>query len=1008
MAGPLNQPVVCPVLIGRTPHAAALGQLFQLAKSGSGRTVLIAGEAGVGKTRLVAEARAYAADQGFYVFQGACFQTDSASPYAPLLDLLRTRFAGQPLAAITAALGPAAPLLCPLLPDLVSLSSDRSPLQPHNLAQEKHQLIAAFTQSFMRQTAEHPVLVIVEDLHWSDDSSLECLYHLARSCRQHPLVMLLTYRNDDVPPRLRHWLAQLDRERLAQELTLTCLSRSEVDAMLRAIFVLSRPVRVEFLDAIYALTEGNPFFIEEVLTSLIASGDIFYRDGGWDRKPLGELRIPRSVQDAVAQRAARLSEEARELLRLAAVVGRRFDFAFLQALTQHDEAHLLALLKELVASGLVVEKTADQFAFRHALTREAISADLLARERRALHQVIAETMERHYAAALGAWLPDLAHHSYQAGRWEQALAYTRAAGERAMALYAPRAAIEQFTHALEAAQHLGRAAPLAVLRLRGQAYEWVGDFDAARQDYEATLAQARAAHDRQSEWQTLLDLGLLWAGRDYLRSRDYYQRVLELARTLDQPALLAHSLNRLGNWYTNADQPQDGQQHHQQALAIFDALGERHGRAATLDLLAIAACVGGNLVQMVVYYRQAVELFEELDERRSLVSCLATLAAGGGILHSSTVVPAMASPMAVREGERALMIAHEIGRREGEAYAQTVLGSHLGTQGAYGRALLVVQNALAIAQEIEHRAWIAQAHQTLGALYLDLLALEAAQQHLEHALALAQELSSTYRLRVVTGALAAAYIAANQLARAETALGAVLGRDTPAETLGQRQCWLAMAELALARNHPDQALTIADRLIATALDTDSAGQAATPRLALLRGEALAALRRVVEAEEALEAARAGTLRHGARPLLWRVHVALGRLYRTQDRQGDAERAFRDASTVIEELAAGIPDDTIRETFRRAATAQLPQPPHASSHVPSQAFGNLSAREREVAALIAQGKTNREIAEALVVSKRTVETHVGSILAKLGFTTRAQIIAWALAEGMANSDESVTP
>src|SRR5262249_38853515 len=152
-------------------------------------------------------------------------------------------------------------------PDLVPPSADRSSLLLGAVAQEKHQLIAAFTQFFVRQAVDRPVLVIVEDLHWSDDSSLECLYHLARSCSKHPLVMLLTYRNDGVGPRLRHWLAQLDRERLAQEITFRCLSRHEVDDMLRAIFALSRPVRVEFLDAIYALTEGNPFFIEEVLTS---------------------------------------------------------------------------------------------------------------------------------------------------------------------------------------------------------------------------------------------------------------------------------------------------------------------------------------------------------------------------------------------------------------------------------------------------------------------------------------------------------------------------------------------------------------------------------------------------------------------------------------------------------------------------------------------------------------------------------------------------------------------
>jgi len=147
--------------------------------------------------------------------------------------------------------------------------------------------------------------------------------------------------------------------------------------MLRAIFALPRSARLELSDPIYELTEGNPFFVEEVLTSLIAAGDIFYENGRWDRKPLSELHIPRSVQDAVHQRTDLLSEDARRALILAAVAGRRFDFALLQQLTHHDEPHLLSLMKELIAAQLVVEESEERFAFRHALTRQAIYADLL-------------------------------------------------------------------------------------------------------------------------------------------------------------------------------------------------------------------------------------------------------------------------------------------------------------------------------------------------------------------------------------------------------------------------------------------------------------------------------------------------------------------------------------------------------------------------------------------------------------------------------------------------------
>jgi DNA-binding NarL/FixJ family response regulator len=956
---------------------------------------LITGEAGVGKSRLVAEAKTHAANLGFAVVQGVCFQADSASPYAPLLDLLRSYFANWPNAAIRADLGSSAALLAPLLPDLMPQPVDQPSRPLLDLAQEKHQLIAAFTHFFLRQSAQQPQVIVIEDLHWSDESSLECLYHLARRSSQHAVVLILTYRNDELHPRLRHWLAQLDRERLAQELILHPLSRSEVEAMLRAIFELARPVRVEFLEAIYALTEGNPFFVEEVLTSLLAAGDIFQSEGTWDRKPLADLRIPRSVQDAVQQRAARLSDAAQHLLSLAAVMGRRFDFGLLLALTHQDESQLLTLLKELIATGLVIEESRDHFAFRHALTRQAIYAELLGRESRAMHLLIAETIERHYAAALDSWLPDLAHHYYQAGHWEQAQAFSQRAGERALALHAPWAAIEHFTHTLESAQHLGIAAPLEALHLRGRAYEWGGDFDAARLDFETTLAQARAAQAHPMEWQALIDLGQLWDGRDYQSSRDYYQQARELAAILNQPTLLAHSLNRLGNWYTNADQPQAAQRYHQQALEIFQAVEDRPGLAATLDLLGVAAIISGDLAQTVTHYRQAVRLYQELDDRRGLVAALATLTCGGGILHSNTVVPVLSSAAAVRDGELAQTIARESGWRAGEAFALTLLAMHLATRGEYGQALALVENALATALEIDHRAWASQAHHAFGGIYLDLLALPLAQQHLEQALALAQGLSSMHRLRSVSGFLAAVYIAGGELARAESVLDAVLEGDTAMQTLGQRQCWCSKAELALGRGQPDQALLIADRLLASLPNLHSSLDA-VPRLALLRGEALAAAARSVESEAAFQAACRGAIHQGTRPLQWRAHGALSRLYHAQKRHDAAATEFEHARQVIEELAATLPDDHQRQSFQSQAMAQLPQPP-APHRLEAEAWGGLSPREREVAMLVAQGKSNSEIAETLVVGKRTVETHVSNIFSKLGITNRAQLIAWVLAK-----------
>ncbi|MDE3091815.1 MAG: hypothetical protein KGJ80_20775, partial [Chloroflexota bacterium] len=481
------------------------------------------------------------------------------------------------------------------IPDLVPAPS----LEPE---QGKRRLFQALARVFIRLVAlaadarqVSPLLVIVEDLHWSDDTSLEFLLFLARQIAAQPILLLLTYRSDQVHPGLDHFLGSLDRERLAVEFSLPPLSIEEVDAMLRAIFELQRPVRAEFLNALYALTEGNPFFVEEILKSLVASGETFRDEGPCARKAIDEPRIPRTVHDAVRQRTEQLSISAKEILSLAAVAGRRFDFPLLEALTQRAEPQLLQNIKELVTAQLVVEESADRFAFRHALTRQAIYAEFLTRERVALHHRIAETMERIYSDALSAHLTDLAYHFYEAAAWDKALNYSRRAGEQAQVLYTPRAVVEHLTRALNASQQLGLPHSAKLFRSRGKAYETLGNFESALGDYDRALDAARGANDGAAEWQGLIDLGFLWAGRDYEKTGEFFKRALDLTAALDNPELRARGLNRVGNWHLNKEQPIQARQYHQQALTIFQALNDPRGLAETFDLLGMASNLSGDL-----------------------------------------------------------------------------------------------------------------------------------------------------------------------------------------------------------------------------------------------------------------------------------------------------------------------------------------------------------------------------------------------------------------------------
>ncbi len=198
------------------------------------------------------------------------------------------------------------------------------------------------------------------------------------------------------------------------------------------------------------------------------------------------------------------------------------------------------------------------------------------------------------------------------------------------------------------------------------------------------------------------------------------------------------------------------------------------------------------------------------------------------------------------------------------------------------------------------------------------------------------------------------------------------------------------------------ALQITDRLIASTLNLSR--ERAVPRIWKLRGEALAALHQTAEAEATLQAARETASARGAIPLLWRIHVALGKLYQAQKRYDDAENAFSVARVIIEKVAGNVPEEPLRDNFVRQANALIPAPaPLTPRRAAKAAFGGLTARECEVAALIARGRSNREIASDLVLSERTVEHHVGNILSKLGLNSRAQVAIWAVEKGLADAE-----
>ena len=967
-------------LVGRERELAALRERLDAARGGRGGLVLIGGEAGIGKTALAEALCREATELGALVLAGHCYDLAEAPPYGPWAELFLRHYpeGGTPLPPAASAAHAAA------------------------RAESQAELFQHVLDSFAALAAARPLVLLLDDLHWADDASVDLLRFVARSLPGMPMLVIGTYRSDELTRHhpLHRAVPPLAREGRAARMELQPLDEGDLYGLTRQRYALSPGDAARLVAYLAAHAEGNPFYAGELLRTLEEARTLrpagIGADGGaaWTLGDLAGARVPPLLRQVIEARIDRLGPEARGRLLAAAIVGQEVPLDLWAVAAAEDEADLLPTLEGALEARLLAE-TDDGIRFAHALVREALYEGVLGPRRRALHRRVAEALLGR--APPGPDADAVAHHLQRAAD-PRATAWLVRAGDAAQARHAPRAAIDRFTRALDDSGVLASETLLRVRRARGRAHETVGEFDAARADYEQSLDLARTIDDQRAEWQALLDLGMLWAARDYARTETYYQRALALAREADVPALAARSLNRLGNWYVNMDRPRVSERYHAEALGIFRALDDGPGIAETLDFLAMAMMLSGNLRRAEGYGREAIERYRALDNRHGLSSVLATMAGRAGTLFPGMFTPVTTLAEGMGDAAAALEIARDIGWRAGEVFAMNQVAMNWAQRGEFGRALAGIEEEERIATAIGHRMWLLATHWLRAQIYFALLAPDVARRHgAEHA-AIARELRSVYAQRGGTISIAWALLHAKEYAEADRLLEIVTGVEFVPDSCVRQVAWAFRAEVALARGDAGAALGIIDRLLAAMPNVAPGRPPVWP--AIVRGESLVALGRVDEAEAGLRAAVRDAVQQEMRPYLWRAHVALGGLYRRQARDDDAAREFAAARAVAGILAATVPDEEVRAGFlagveRLIAAAQVsvaePEPRESS---------RLTEREVEVLRLVAAGMSNRAIAAALSISERTVNRHMTNLYTKIDAHSKAEATAYAFRHRLA--------
>jgi|HubBroStandDraft_6_1064221.scaffolds.fasta_scaffold00380_7 DNA-binding CsgD family transcriptional regulator/tetratricopeptide (TPR) repeat protein len=976
-----------PRFVGRVAELDVLQRALARASSGTGTAVLIAGEAGIGKSRLVSEFEERARAREALVLIGECVElAEGELAFAPIISALRGVVEdGRALEGIEGPMRSALAVLWPVAGADEGVDTGRE------------RLFEAVYRVLARLAREQAVLLIIEDVHWIDPSSRDLLAFLVRNARRDRIAVVATYRPDELGTghALTPFVAELERSGRAERLELEPLARREVAEQLEAIS--GRVPTVAALERIFVRCEGNPFFAEELLASAGAVG--------------GEL--PVSLRQALLLRVERVSEVTREVLRVAAVVGRSVDHRLLADVVGVGERELLVALREATDYHVLVPSASGvAYTFRHALLREAIYTDTLIGERLRLHRGIAEALESSREYALAGAAAELAYHWLAAGDERAGLAACVEAAGEAERMHAHGEAANHIDRVLELWDRVESPDEVAGcdrvdLLLRGSEF---ADFSGDAEHGLALAERARAVIDERVDplkaaaAEARIGRSLHSCGRG-VEAVDHLAAARRLVPSEPPSLASAQALASEGRALILNERDNEARPRLEEALRIAELLDARRVQSSALNSLAIVLSNLGEVEQAIVAGREGLRIAKEIGSVEEIMRAY---------VNGSNAIDAAGNV------EEALALAVEGIVTCDQFGMSRVAGDGLRCQAAWRLTRLGrYEEAERIVGEALERATtpfsIADARCIAGRVALELGDLELAEDRLEQAWSMMQ---STGGLQLIGPAMAARILLAihrGELERARERAHEGVERGTAGEgnlLFIAEVFWLAvrveaeLSELASVRDNreaPDECERIAAAALA-GLDGRIAGlPGRTPPAeaiafrALAEGE-LARLRGERTVQPWLAAAERFRALGQLPALGYAERRAAEALALRGARSGEIAAQLRAAHATALELGA---PPLLAEVDALARRTGVPLDGGAGALAPSPAADlGLTERELEVLRLLADGRTNRQIGEELFITAKTASVHVSRILMKLGVANRAEAAAAAHRMGLA--------
>ncbi len=717
--------------VGRESELKDMVKLMQDSLTGKGQYVVLEGGAGIGKTRLVNEVAKLAAEEGFEFLTGRCLSLEQTDPYLPFMEALKekmgsnaeSQYGNVPMGLVGVGNYNSAPsqnvpmglLGINSQPDVANL----------DIQTQRDKLFDNMLDIIVRSSHSKPLMLFIDDLQWADSGTLQLLVFIARNISNNRVILCSAYRTGELdaegkPLHFYEQFKQTTREIPHHTITLERMSQEEIAQMINSILGI-KDAPTKFVNKLYGESEGNPFFVEEVLRSLMDEGIILRHGHIWDAGiDLSTVRIPNTIKDVITHRIARLDEAEKKILRYAAVAGDHYTFDILKEVTGISDEELLDSIDKLMEADIIQEvqnAEEEEYRFDHKLIRSVIYDSMSKSRVRIMHKSVGDVIEKLYGNNLDFWAFDLARHFSLGKHTQKNYQYSMMAGDKAFNALDFDRAVDYYISALRtidllpASEDFNKdAEKLQISMMVGNLYSGLGLWTNAPRYYNVALKTAKASNDEKAEVKALISLGhSKRSSGNYMEAEMDYEKAFESAKKTNDVQSLGEIQRGLGYVHWRKGENDEAIEHYNQGISFSMKAGDISSMAKSFIELGNVYNHWNQHDKAIEYYNKSIGELEKLNDYYELSRAYNNI--------GDTYLQIKEWEKAIDSFDKCREAAEKIGNKNMVAWAMFNSSEALAYTGQLEKAESYCMNALNICETQDDKIGMNGVYRCLGIIY---------------------------------------------------------------------------------------------------------------------------------------------------------------------------------------------------------------------------------------------------------------------------------------------------